>query len=82
MQPKKSIAATDNDIRHILGPSDDELISAVRNTGATREEVLQAFQWLEGEDPGKTARKPMTATIRSVYDILVEDQDSQAPDER
>ena len=81
MQVKKTASATESEIRNILGPCDDDVIMAVCNTGATRDEVMQAFQWLEGEDPGKTAGKTMTAAIRNIYDILLEDQESRELDE-
>lgn len=76
MQTNKPVCASVSEIRRILGPSDDDLIMAVQNTGATREEVLMAFQWVEGEDPGNTARKPMTERIRSVYDLLSDSRTS------
>ncbi|MDF3024155.1 MAG: hypothetical protein K0R10_1516 [Alphaproteobacteria bacterium] len=76
MQTKKPVCASVSEIRNILGPSDDDLIMAIQNTGATREEVLLAFQWLEGEDPGNTARKSMTEKIRSVYDLIFDSQTS------
>lgn len=82
MEARKPNAAAANDILHIIGPSEDELVAAIHKTGATKEEVLEAFQWLEGEDPGKTSRKKLTGAVKRVYDLLLEDRENREQDER
>lgn len=78
-QQKREKPATDKEIRQILGTSsNDDLVMAVRNTGATYEEVLQAFEWLVDDDyMGKKARKPASGTVGRLCDILQEDLDKE-----
>lgn len=78
MEPSKSAKpATDKEIRHVLGSSaDDALVTAIRKTGASHQEVLQAFEWLDDDDyMGKSVKKPLTDTVRRVYDLLLEDRE-------
>jgi hypothetical protein len=76
MQAKSIKPATDREIRTILGPADDETVNAIRNTGASQEEVLQAVEWMDDDDyMGKTANKTLTGNVRRVYEILQEDSE-------
>lgn len=45
-QQRQAVPATVQDIRDIIGPSDDDLLTSIAGLGATREEVLEAFAWL------------------------------------
>ncbi len=73
-QPNGTV--TGHDIRHVLGPINDDLIIAIQDTGATRDEVLQAHAWLDDEDyMGTMMQRPMNHRARAVYDILREDLD-------
>ena len=76
----KPAPATDHQIRKILGSSDDEIIQAIRATGASEKEVLHAFGWLESDDYMGKSAKNMTDKIRQVYEILVEERDGQDPE--
>ncbi|TAL40152.1 MAG: hypothetical protein EPN97_00560 [Alphaproteobacteria bacterium] len=68
--------ATERDIRSMLGPVDNEIIVAIKDTGASRDELLQANAWLEEDDYiGAMLEKPMTHRVRRVYDILRNDLD-------
>lgn len=68
--------ATEKDIRKVLGPVDDEIIIAIRGTGASSDEVLQAQAWLEEDDYiGAMLEKPLTHRVRRIYDILRDDLD-------
>ena len=56
---------------------------AVRKTNASCEDLLEALEWLEDDDyMGKAAKKPLSGSVRQVYDILLEDQDRGGPEER
>lgn len=83
MQAKKSPnPATDKEIRSILKPADEDIVMAVRKANASREDLLEALEWLEDDDfMGKAARKPLSGSARQVYDILLEDRDRLGPDE-
>lgn len=73
---KQQKSATDTEIRAILGSStDDSLVMAVRNTGASYGEVLEAFEWIVDDDyMGKKARRPAAGVVARVCDILQEDE--------
>jgi hypothetical protein len=63
--------ATDGDIRAIAGPLGDDIIAAILETGATRAEVMQAFDWLEESYyTMSTFMRPMNERVRRVYEIL------------
>lgn len=67
----KESAATEKDIRGIVGPLDETLIVAIMRTGASPDEVLQALEWLEEDYYTKTVFvRRMDDTIRRIYDIL------------
>ncbi len=49
-QHQQPTPATVQDIRDIIGPSDDAVLTNIVALGATREEVLEAFAWLSSDD--------------------------------
>ena len=64
-------SATAREIRDIAGIRNEDIIAAIQNTGATRTEVIQAFDWLEESHYTlSTFMKPMNERVRSVYEIL------------
>ena len=76
-EPAPHLVVTDRVIRRMLGPIDDELVAAIQDTGATRDEVLQAWAWLDEEDyMGTMLQKPMNHRTRAVYDLLREDAET------
>jgi hypothetical protein len=42
--------ATASEIREIVGPIEDEILTGILALGATREEVLEAETWLSSDD--------------------------------
>jgi hypothetical protein len=76
---KQTKPATDSEIREILGTSsNDDIVMAVRKTGATYEEVLQAFEWLADDDyMGKKTKKPASGTVGQLCDLLQEELDKE-----
>lgn len=79
----KSKPATDSQIKRILGRSDSDLIMAIQKTGASEEEVLQAFEWLDDDDHiGKDAKKRLTGNVLRVFDLLREERDSEDGERR
>lgn len=42
--------ATAREIRAIIGPNDDELVTRIVDLGATRDEILEAHTWLMSDD--------------------------------
>lgn len=76
-------AATASEIKQILGPAGDETVIAVQDTGATAEEVREAFAWLDQEEQmGQMPQKTLSAKVRRVYDILAEERDRFDRDDR
>ena len=64
-------SATSRDIRDIAGAMDDDIVMAILKTGATRVEVMQAFDWLqESHYTRSTSMRPMNERVRRVYEIL------------
>jgi len=64
-------AATVGEIRDVAGNLNDDIIAAIQKTGATRNEVIQAFDWLEESHYTlSTFMKPMNDRVRRVYEIL------------
>ena len=74
---KKTVKpATGQEIRSILGPVDDELVTAILVTGATQHEIMQAQQWLDSDDYiGKEAGKTMDIRVARVHKILQRDRE-------
>ncbi|MBI3440212.1 MAG: hypothetical protein HY052_00110 [Proteobacteria bacterium] len=69
--------ATGHDISTILGPVDEEMVFIIQETGASKEEVLQAFTWLNDDDYiGARPKRPMNSRVCAVYEILQEAQDT------
>jgi hypothetical protein len=64
--------ATSHDIRDIIGHADDELVTEIMRTGASRSEILQAREWLDADDYMGEREEPMDARARRVYEILQE----------
>lgn len=83
MQPAKVQAATDREIRTILGPVDDETIMAIMDIGATALEVEEAFEWLNDDSyMGSDLARPMRDRVRRVYEILEGERDRLGRDQQ
>lgn len=68
--------ATGQEIKKILGPTDDETVTEILRTGATAAEVRQALEWLDDDDyMGGDLEKKIGERVRRVYEILQKDQE-------
>jgi len=66
--------ATADEIRRILGATDEEQVMAILATGATAAEVMEAFEWLSGEDRlGTDLDHTRHGRAGAVYEILTKD---------
>ena len=64
-------AATASEIRSILGPAEDEVITRILATRATPAEVLEAFTWANADDQiGTELRHSRSGAVGEVYEIL------------
>lgn len=78
MEPKKAEKqVTDTEIREALGPNtDDSLVMAIRGTGASYGDIIQAMEWLEDDDyMGKNLKKSLTGPVKRVYELLLEERE-------
>lgn len=66
--------ATGIEVRRILGPVDDELVMSILATGATAEEVVEAYEWFGGNDRmGTDLDRTRRGRVGAVYEILARD---------
>ena len=73
--------ATESDVRRILGTVEDDLVMEVLATGATADEILEAYEWVSSEDRlGTDLDHTKRGRVAAVYDILV--RDAEEMDER
>ena len=73
-------AATAEDIREIVGVLDDAVIGAIIDTGATVEEVAEAYAWLTADDSlSKELRHSCQGRAAIVCDLLA--SEIEAPEE-
>lgn len=63
--------ATGSEIREIMGPLDDAVITTILGVGTTRNEVIEAYTWLSADDRMRQERHSMIhgKTVR-VWRIL------------
>jgi hypothetical protein len=50
MKPASNVAATSGEIREILGPVDESVITEVQALGASCDEIREAVAWLGSDD--------------------------------
>jgi len=71
LRGRRERAATRRDIRAIAGPLEEGIIMAILHTGATPDEVQDAYNGLvENHHTRSTAVRQMQDRVRHVYNIL------------
>lgn len=62
------------DVTSIVGTLDDDKIAAILATGASEEEIAEAFAWANAEDDvlGEV-EKSLSGTVAQIFDILTAD---------
>ncbi|HEX3538395.1 MAG TPA: hypothetical protein VHU15_16680 [Stellaceae bacterium] len=64
-------AATASEVIAIVGRLDDAIVARIIATGATTDEVLEAFTWAQADDQiGTELGHGRHGTVGEVYDIL------------
>jgi hypothetical protein len=77
----KEKPAVASDVRRILGTVEDDLVTEVLATGATADEIFEAYEWVSSEDRlGTDLDHTKRGRVAAVYDILV--RDAEEMDER
>lgn len=72
---------TASDIGEIVGELDPAAVASIIATGATRDELLEAFSWLSSDDSlHRALHHGPRGRVAQVYDIL--DAEIALPDDR
>jgi len=70
------MAITRKDIVAVLGPVDDELVAELMGTGASAEELREAWGWLHNDEALMSAGRPLPGTrVGRLIEILEPDED-------
>lgn len=71
---------TREDVVHVLGPVDETLIVEILATGASIEELEEAFAWLNADDVlGRQLHRQPTGKVAELCEIL-EREEEEEPD--
>ena len=63
------------DVTGVVGALDDDKIAAIIATGATMEDLVEAYAWASDEtDALADSEKSLSGTVAEVYDILISDE--------
>jgi hypothetical protein len=74
-------AVTPREIGEIVGELEPATIESIIATGATREEVLEAYAWLSADDSlHRELHRTLHGTVARVYEIL--ETEIVAPNDR
>jgi hypothetical protein len=74
---------TFDELRQIVGPLEDGVASAIIATGATVEEVTEAYAWLTMDEPlGKELHHACQGRTGTVCDILAAEMEPPEDDRR
>ncbi len=73
-------ALTRQEVIEVVGRMDDDRVAAIIATGATLEDLVEAYAWASDEtDALADAEKSLSGTVAEVYDILVAGEDGADP---
>ncbi|MDX8538483.1 hypothetical protein RFM23_12725 [Mesorhizobium abyssinicae] len=67
---------TREDVVSVLGPMDETLIADILSTGASFEELSEAWAWLNGDEALMGEGRPLPGTrVAELIDLLDADED-------
>lgn len=70
------MAMTREDVVSVLGPSDETLIAEITATGASLEELREAWAWLNGDEALMSEGRPLPGTrVAAIIDLLEPPED-------
>jgi hypothetical protein len=74
------MAMTPEDVGAVLGPTDEPLVSDLIRTGATREELAEAWAWVNSDEALlNEGRRPPSGRVAQLVDLLaVADEEDDA----
>lgn len=62
---------TRSEVEHIVGPLDESLIIEILNKGATREELVEAFEWTYADDVlARELHREPTGRVSDLCEII------------
>jgi hypothetical protein len=68
------------DVRSILGPVDDDLVARILATGATREELAEAYAWLSNDEAPMNSGQPLASgRVAELIGLLEESEEDSPP---
>jgi hypothetical protein len=70
---------TREDVRAVLGPVDDGLVVEILGTGASREELAEAYAWITDDEAPMNAGRPLASGRVSRLIDLLETAEEEAP---
>jgi hypothetical protein len=77
------LTLTADDVRAVLGPVDDSLVAEVLATGASREELVEAYAWITNDEAPVNVGWPLAsgrvAQLIDVLEAAVEDEPTVSP---
>ena len=77
------LTLTADDVRAVLGPVDDSLVAEVLATGASREELVEAYTWITNDEAPMNVGRPLAsgrvAQLIDVLEAAVEDEPTVSP---
>jgi hypothetical protein len=77
------LTLTADDVRAVLGPVDDSLVAEVLATGASREELVEAYAWITNDEAPMNVGRPLASgRVAQLIDVLeeaVEDEPTVSP---
>jgi|1186.fasta_scaffold277742_1 hypothetical protein len=77
------LTLTADDVRAVLGPVDDSLVAEVLATGASREELVEAYAWITNDEAPMNVGRPLAsgrvAQLIDVLEAAVEDEPTVSP---
>ena len=67
---------TADDVTAILGPIDEVLMAEILSTGATRDELAQAWVWLQSDEALINEGRPLpSGKVAELLDLISPDMD-------
>jgi hypothetical protein len=74
---------THDEVRQVVAGLSDQAVMRIIATGATREQLLEAFTWLQDdENLGSQLERRPSGVVGEVYDILAAEESELEDDER
>lgn len=72
------MALTPEDIGAVLGPTDETLVNDLVQTGATREELAEAWAWVNSDEALlNEGRRPPSGRVAQLIELIAIEEDEE-----